>query len=129
MKRLLPLLLLLAGCANYEYSQPMTEPGRVSKLIYMPSGHGSDLAVGLTTKGDMSLTPIDVNIPARYGIVFECTHGSFAIEGDKWVPLWKSLQEGQKVTIEYRKVFTVDKTKAQTFAKFDFLNATPEKPE
>ena len=57
----------------------------------MPSGHGSDVAVGFTSNLDTTVTPVSINIPARYGIVFECTHGSFAIEGDKWVLALESL--------------------------------------
>jgi hypothetical protein len=121
---------LLSGCSpEREYTTPTTEPGRVSKLIFLPSGHGSDVAVGFNTGkgGGVTVTPIDVDIPARYGIVFECTHGSFAVEGEKWVPLWKSLREGQKVTIRYREVYEIDrKAKTRTFVKFDFLGAVPE---
>jgi hypothetical protein len=133
MKRLLILIALLAlvsGCGpELEYSTPKTEPGKVSKLIFVPSGHGSDVAVGFNTgkDGGMTLTPIDLDIPARYGIVFECPHGSFAVEGSKWVGLWKSLKEGQEVTIEYREVYEVDLTKPKSgrkFKKYDFLGAS-----
>lgn len=129
MRRILMLAaLFLVGCGpELEYGPAMTEPGKVSKLVFMPSGHGSDVAVGFNMGkgGGMTVTPINVDIPARYGIVFECTHGSFAIEGDKWAPLWKSLREGQHVLIRYREVHEILE-KDRKFHKYDFLNAIPE---
>lgn len=127
------VVLLLSGCeapSRLEATAPTTESGRVSKLVYVPSGHGSDTAVGYNfgKGGGMTLTPIDVNIPARYGIVFECQHGSFAIEGRKWEALWKSLREGQEVEISYRTVYSVKSgqtSDVKTFFKLDFLGATP----
>jgi len=134
------LLINLVGCgpgSQLEHSDVMTENGRVSKLIYVPSGHGSDVAVGFNTgkDGGMTFTPIDIDIPARYGVVFECEHGSFAIEGEKWESLWRSLKEGDRVEIQYREIYEVDLTKAKDhpgyrrFRKLDFLGATKRLPE
>lgn len=134
MKRLFAIsacLLALLGCGpELEYSTPMTEVGRVSKLIFVPSGHGSDVAIGISSKGDPAVVPVDIDIPARYGIVFECDHGSFAIEGEKWADLWKSLKEGDEVLIQYREVYEVDLTKPKSerrFKKLDFLGAVKNK--
>lgn len=126
------LAILASGCGpEHEFSVPMTEPGKVSKLVFVPSGHGSDVAVGnsIGSNGSVGITvtPIDVSIPARYGIVFECQHGTFAVEGHKWEWLWKKLKEGQRVTIRYREVYEVDsKSGSRTFAKYDFLGVESE---
>lgn len=127
---LLMAAILIPGCGpDLEYSEPKTEPGRVAKLIFVPSGHGDDVAVGVNTGkgGGVTVTPVSIDIPQRYGIVFECQHGTFAVEGDKWVGLWKSLKEGQEVTIQYREVYEVDLAKPKSerkFRKYDFLGVT-----
>ena len=113
------LCLILAGCGpTLTYSTTRTEPAKVGKLLYVPSGEGSGLGVGFDGKRT-SVVSTDVTIPARYGIVFECDHGSFAVEGSKWKALWQSLHEGDSVTVEYRDEFADG-----VFRKYDFLGAT-----
>ena len=119
-------VLYFTACKKIKYGPELTESGRISQLIYVPSGHISDTAVGLDSKGDITITPLSVNIPPRYGIIFECQHGTFAIEGGKWESLWRSLKRGQRVIIKYREIITFDdELNLRTVTDLDFLGANP----
>lgn len=97
--------LLLCSCYKTEYGPVQSEPGMVKQLTYVPSGHGSGSGVGFSAGGNVVMTTNSVHIPARYGIVFECQHGTFAVEGHE--KLWKQFREGQEVTIRYRVEYRV----------------------
>jgi len=66
-------------------------------------------------------------IPAKYGVMFECEHGvKFVIEGtkEKHKSLWQRMKKDSAVTIFYREIYHVDtKTGQKTLADFDFLDA------
>lgn len=94
--------LMMLGCKHIEYGPNLTEQAKVKQLVYVPSGHGSDFAPGFSMDGDITITSIDVDIPARYGIVFECQHGTFAVKESE--ANWKTLREGETVTVIYREV-------------------------
>ena len=77
----------------------------------MPKGHGSDVAVGFSTsgKGGMTVTPIDVDIPERYAVVFKCRHGKFVIDGERGEACYKKLEKGDQVIVTYCEKFKVTK--------------------
>lgn len=95
------LMLLSLSCVRGEWGPTKTEPGKVEGKSYMPSGHGS--GTGISTRGSLVFSSVD--IPARYGVMFRCQHGSFAIEGSsnsRAADVWKRVEQGQEVTIYYR---------------------------
>lgn len=128
-------ILCLCGCGTPdEFSETMTEAGEVYDVAFIPAGHGHDTAIGFNTgkDGGMTITPIDVNIPERYAIVFKCQHGKFVIDGKKAKGLYQKLDRGDKVTISYREVIRVVDGK-RSIVDLDFLDAdkveAAEKPE
>lgn len=102
-------LIALAGCHDYQkfHGPELKEQGEVYETCFVPKGHGSDVAVGFSTSGNTTWTPIDIKIPARYAIVFKCQHGKFIIDGDRAEQLYKKLSKGDTVTIRYSEVFEV----------------------
>jgi hypothetical protein len=111
MKLILMLMVIgLVGCgANREYGGLLTEPGEVYDVAYVPSGHGSDVAVGFTSKGSTTITPVSITIPERYAVVFKCQHGKFVIDGERGESIYKRFNKGDLVTIQYCEVFEVTK--------------------
>jgi hypothetical protein len=109
---------LAGGCSSREYGPVLTEPGRVARLCFVPSGHGS--GVGVSMRGDLTVSSIDV--PARFGVVFECEHGSFAVEDRA---TFEALVEGQDVTIHYRELIE-QRDGEKTVVDLDFLFAEPK---
>jgi len=101
--------VLLCGCVERQNGPELTESGEVYDTCFVPKGHGSDTAIGynMGEGGGMTITPIDVNIPARYAIVFKCQHGKFVIDGERGESLYKQLSKGDKVNIRYCEVLEV----------------------
>ena len=125
MKRAACLLVMVLGCGPYrttEYGDQKIERGRVSQLVFVPKGHGDALAPGYSfgSGGGMTLTDVSIDIPARYAVVFECAHGTFAIQGHK--AMWQRLKEGVEVDIKYREVIEVVGDQ-RTVVDLDFLDA------
>lgn len=128
-------VLLAVGCddVRQERSVEKTESANVVDLCYMPANHGEGLGVGtgFTSNGEMavSVTPVSVDIPAKYAVVFECQHGKFVIENDqaKAREMWGRLKRDQKVTVRYKEVWDVkyeeNKEVSRAFKKFDFIDA------
>jgi len=120
------VLLFTLGCRDIrkESSAVLYENAVVDGLIYSPSHHSSSMDVGITTGGNLSLTPTSISIPEKHGVVFKCQHGKFYIESKR---LWTELTEGQPVVIEYRELFKVEykdgKEISRELYKMDFLNA------
>ncbi len=106
-------IVFMSSCITEkeELSEILTEKGVVVDLVYTPKNHGSDLGVGITTGGDLSFTPVDVNIPEKYAVVFKCHdhNAKFVIQNNqqKANEMWHRLTEHQEVVISYRKVFNV----------------------
>lgn len=98
----------------------LTESARVVDLLYVPSGHGGGGGVGFTTGGNAVFTSVDVDIPARYAIVFQCQHGRFVIENH--YALWQKLKIGEDVTITYQEVFKVN-DEGRRLVDLHFVNA------
>jgi hypothetical protein len=122
-------LMLLSGCnGRYTKGGPvLTEQGRVADLPYVPSGHGSGSGFAINSKGGLSPTFTSVSIPARYAIVFECTHGRFVIEGH--AELWKRLHVGELVDIHYYEILEGDDDTPAHATGLKFLDATPRAVE
>jgi len=101
------VLLVVLGCRDIrkESSIVLHEVAVVDGLIYSPSHHSSSMDVGITTGGNLSLTPTSVSIPERHGVVFKCQHGKFYIESKS---LWEDLSQGDHVIIDYQELFKVE---------------------
>lgn len=125
MKKIVAFLLCaaLTACGvHYGESEVLTEPGKVVDLLYVPAGHGDTSSVGVSTSGNLVFSGGSIYIPARYGIVFECTHGRFAIEGRE--TLWKRLKVGDSVNIKYKEQFrTYDDGRPKEVYDLSFVDA------
>lgn len=101
-------LLLLASmcayaCTPATYSEEKTERGRVEQVLFVPEGH--EEYSGYSTAGKGGFEWGTNTIPARYGVVFSCEHGTFAIDGDAAAELFRKVKVGDSVTIVYREVY------------------------
>lgn len=119
-------LILSVGCAETTYGPTQYEPGEIVAMTYMPPGHGSGVGVAPVVGGNggVGIAFVDVDIPARYGIVFRCNHGSFVINGGSRSTAAKlitdtALEAGMDVTIQYREVL-----EDGVFVDYDFMWAT-----
>lgn len=103
-------LLVLVGCVERKNGPELTELGEVYDTCFVPSGHGSQTAVGFNTGkgGGMTITPINVTIPERFAIVFKCQHGKFVIDGERGKALYRKLSKGDRVTIRYCEELEID---------------------
>lgn len=110
-----------------EYSATLTETGEIYDTAFVPKGHGSDVKMHFDSEGNVSLTPVTVNIPERYAIVFKCQHGKFVIDGDKAKGLYNRFNRGDRVIIQYREIIRVhltdDKETSREVYGLDFLDA------
>ena len=155
-------LLLVPGCKEIkrEKSDVMHEPGKVIVATHSPSRHDigigkkmmdNPLGLGSTdwqgregyAVGDVVISHTEV--PEKFGVVFQCQHGEFTIEGSK--PKHKALYDklkdwqGKMVDITYMEEYRVtyedkdeDGTKEETsrvLIDLDFLDAekVEEKPK
>lgn len=124
-------VLLMNGCdkaPRTEYSPMLTEPGEIYDTAYVPAGHGHDTAIGynLGEGGGLTITPVDVEIPERYAVIFKCQHGKFVIDGHKAKRLYERFDRGDKVTIQYREIIRVvtrDGVESRSVVDLDFLDA------
>jgi hypothetical protein len=134
---LLVLVAMLYGCRYdvTQYGPTLTEEAKVVDLAYVPAGHGSSSSVGYSTSGDVTFGGGSVDIPARYAIVFECSHGRFVVEGEQHAALWRRLREGQTVSVRYREVQRCESEDGDPLPNtcrtydLDFLDALPRGPE
>lgn len=117
--------LFTGCCSKTEYGVNLTEPAEVYDTCFVPKGHGSDVAVGYSTagKGEVIITPIDVNIPERYAVVFKCQHGKFVIDGERGEACYKKLENGDHVTVTYCEKFEVTKNTTNCIG-LHFIDAT-----
>lgn len=104
---------LLVGCnwPKRENGPALTEQGEIYDTLFVPSGHGRQMATGfnLGKGGGVTIAPINVTIPERYAIVFKCQHGKFVIDGDQGKELYERFSKGEQVTIFYNEVFRITK--------------------
>lgn len=126
------LAAALCGCDDMpktEYGPTLTEEGEIYDTAYVPAGHGSDTAVGFNTGkgGGVTITPVSIDIPERYAVVFKCQHGKFVIAGEKAKGLYQRFERGDKCTIEYREVIRVEMKDGREASRrvydLDFLDA------
>lgn len=131
MKKFFSLLALVCcfGCDpgyRYENSDILNESGEVADTAYVPAGHGTSTGWNFGKHGGLVIS--DVDISARYAIVFKCQHGKFVIEGNHAQQLYSKLCKGDKVNISYQTIFKIYYDKDQKEAgreaiKLDFLDA------
>lgn len=132
MKKLFPVIfLLLSACYETEYSAVLNEPATVVDVIFSPSNHGDGVGIGfdMSGKGGMSVVPVDVDIPAKYAIVFQCKHGKFVIDRnqEQAKEMWGRLKRDQRVMITYREkyhsTYKDGKMVSKELVKYDFIHA------
>ncbi len=129
----------LTSCGpEREQSANMYEKAVIVNMIYTPSKH--DVHLGTTMMGDMNnpLGGVDMNgdkgivigkmngqtvqvsestIPEKFGVVFQCQHGTFTIQGDgtknnqvsKYKILYDKLNGhiGDTVNVIYQEIYEV----------------------
>jgi hypothetical protein len=141
--------LSLTGCQYQpeEYSLPLHEDAKVIAKIHSPSRHENDLKVTMIKIGDSfgidsdgnwglnlgnGIQISDSEIPEKYGVLFECKHGRFTVEGsqNKQKDLYNRLQEKQEVEVTYREVYKTIREGtnilSRTLKDFWFLDARPK---
>jgi len=145
-------LFTLVGCADTEVltTDTLKEKAVVVTLIHSPSEHHTELTQTAFHNGDMLGTDYDGNlgvkigknlqvtsttIPERFGVAFQCEHGTFTIEGNetKHRVLYDKLSRevGDTVTILYKEIYiltyeTKDKERkliSKVLSRLDFLDA------
>ena len=120
-------------------SAAMYEDGKVEKLFYIPATHRVDTVYRpeydwYNDEWEWEWKDIIVEVPAKYGVLFTCDHGSFTLEGTKNAErMWKTLKEGDEVTITYKEIYNVHHRRVEGAEKqvivtphlvdYDFLNA------
>ena len=125
MKKLLLIAALFTfGCHRTVHSPERTETGSVYDTAFVPKGHGSGTAVGYNTgkNSGVTISPVSVDIPERFAVVFKCEHGKFVIDGEKGRKLYQKLEKGDRVEIRYREVIRVTSTETN-IVDLDFLDA------
>lgn len=137
MKKIAILLtlsvVLFASCSNQkkEYSDVLHEKAIVVTLIYTPSEHKTELTKTMMDDFNNPLQGTDLNgnkgvkigtingetvqitsstIPEKYGVVFQCQHGTFTIEGSE-----------QKHKILYQKLYNNIRDTVDVLYKEEYL--------
>jgi hypothetical protein len=137
------VILFTTGCSNTkrETSDVMHERAVIVTLIYSPSEHHTHLGTtmmddfnnplgGTDYNGDHGIKIGKIhgetvqisesNVPERYGVVFQCQHGTFTVEGSdtKHRVLYNKLYNNVHDTVDvlYKEIYLVtydkdDKTK------------------
>jgi hypothetical protein len=129
MKKIMILAtaILFASCKNTktEVSQQLNEKAVIVVLIHSPSEHRLEVTQTAYNNGYMATdysgnTGMKISdthqltsttIPERFGVVFQCQHGTFTIEGDElkhnvlYQKLFKNV--GDTVNIIYKEVYEV----------------------
>lgn len=109
----------------------MHEDGKVVRLIYQPEVNGrTNGSVGwhFGKHGGPTWQPGQtIHTNAVYSVVFECQHGTFAIDGNK--ELFQKLHEGVAVDIVYRELNDVTEDAdgnvlSAKLADYEFVDAT-----
>ena len=154
MKHLFIILSLFAfaSCDDVEIetSEMLKEKAVVVTLIHSPSEHHTELTqtayhtndlmgtdyegnTGFKISKDLQIT--STTIPERFGVAFQCEHGTFTVEGSetKHKVLYEKLlrEVGDTVTIlykeQYRVTYREENGKRQmvsrVLSKLDFIDA------
>ncbi len=117
---------ICSACSKTTYGPTLEEAGEIYDTCFVPKGHGSDVAIGYNAGkgGGLTVTPVDITIPARYAVVFKCQHGKFVIDGERGMDVYKKFDKGDKVTIRYCEVFEVTKDSTNA-VDLHFIEAIP----
>lgn len=125
--------MFLMSCGpTREHSNNMTEQATIISSIYSPSQHETHVGTtmmrdlnnplgGVDMNGDHGIVVGKVNgqtvqisestIPEKFGIVFQCQHGTFTIEGSaqKYKILYDKLKDHVKDTVNviYQEIYDV----------------------
>lgn len=153
IKNLLFILpILFVGCQDVriESSETLKEKAVIITLIHSPSEHHTDLTqtafktgvmgtdfdgnTGIHVGGGMQIT--STTIPEKFGVAFQCKHGTFTIEGSetKHQVLYNKLMKNVGDTInilyqeQYRVVYEENKegkkvVTSRELYKLDFIDA------
>lgn len=148
-------LVTLIGCkeTKIEVSETLSEKATVIALMYSPSEHHTDIEytvadvggvagfdyngnIGLKVGRDIQIT--STTIPEKYGVAFQCAHGTFTIDGDepKYRVLYQKLlgSTGDTVNILYQEHYLVTykekendtdpkEVESRVLIKLDFIDA------
>ena len=129
------LAIALNGCAEYtkeEQSGILYEKAKVITTLYSKEHTSTDIAPGMTSKGDIAISISSITIPETWGVVFRCEHGNkFPIQGsdEEYKKLWEKFDDGDSVNIEYKENYKVkyerktDKVIARELTDYDFIDA------
>jgi hypothetical protein len=153
---ILAALIVLTSCnTKREYTGTLHEKVVVVALIFNPSSHNTEITETMMDDYDSPFKGTDINgnkgvkigkirghdaqvttttIPARYGVVFQCQHGTFTVEGteQKHQILYNKLYNSVRDTVDvlYRELYNVTydkevKTKIikRELIDMDFLDA------
>jgi hypothetical protein len=155
MKKIITLVSIIAlfsSCEDVreESSNVMNERAVVVTTLYSPSEHHTDITptafdhgilVGTDYNGNQgirlskNLQITSTTIPEKYGVVFQCQHGTFTIEGSdqKYRILSQKLirSVGDTVNILYKEQYSVTYEKKdgltreirRVLRKLDFVDA------
>ncbi len=161
MKKIITLLgiaALFASCQDIrtESSDTMYEKATIVTLIYSPSEHKTEITqtafgskgmgIGTDWNGNTGIKIsknyqiTSTTIPEKYGVVFQCQHGTFTVEGSdqKYKVLSQKLSKevGDTVNILYKEQYLVtyekdkdgkSKEVSRVLKKLDFIDAQPLK--
>lgn len=116
---LIAFCVILAACGHNEFSDLLTEPAVVDRLLYTPARHTTGVGVGVGSKGAIPVVTVS-NEPAFYGVLFRCQHGNFIVRSKR---LWTALREGAAVRVSYRERVWVGRHGERTPNGFRFENA------
>ena len=157
---LIVILLILTSCngPKKEYSDVLKEQATIVNIIYTPSQHSTYLSETMIDDHTNLMKGVDMNgnsgikigngiqvsesnIPEKYGVVFQCQHGTFTIQGNnkegensKYKILYDKLKNniGDTVHVLYKEEYLVyyekDKNRNKIISKkvlndLDFIDA------
>jgi hypothetical protein len=154
MKQLFLILATIAfvGCKDTEMltTDILKEKAIVVTLIHSPSEHNTELTQTAIHNGDLMGTDFNGNqgikvgnnlqvttttIPEKFGVAFQCEHGTFTVEGDRLKDkvLYEKLyrEVGDTVIILYKENYTLtyetkDKERkliSKVLTSLDFIDA------
>lgn len=137
------IALVLFSCSNTktEYSPILHEQAVVVALIYSPSEHHTNLGTtmmddfnnpmggvdmngnhGIKIGGGMQIS--ESNIPEKYGVAFQCQHGTFTVEGSevKHKVLYNKLHVKDTVDVMYKEEYRVTYKKNDKTGQKEVVN-------
>lgn len=131
---LLAIISIVAGCREKRESGVLHESATVRELIFTPEQHGSGIGVGYNTGkgGGGVVSPIVIDVKATYGVLFQCRHGNFVVQGDDEFHenLWKRMRKGERVIVSYKETYWVSSDygkETRTHDDYHFIDAKEDK--